>query len=333
MGNIKYHVLCFMLVASLATNSQAEVIEKESSWKYLVERTTTKWDKLTDKKEIHVDQAFVYYGAGAKQAGGQIKTVPQVVYVDANHKPLRKAVYYESAIVPHDSKKPGLFSMLPGDPGSDPNFPIRADILPKSFSILPLSPEAGLRKGLNWSSTLYLFYGESADFPFPATISHEVIGYERKKQRRCAVIEYKIVGGFKMANHPEWFTQEELREYRGGIGVKGGGMAYFDPVEGIIVEKEQTVSWTHFGEKLERLKDGKIGWVPTVDEEETVTIKVSLQPQEGEAVGTESEAEEPSLPPGTGHPLLSYLLIAAVIGIAIVGIILLLRKKAQSTGK
>ncbi|MHC4658563.1 MAG: hypothetical protein ACYS83_05215, partial [Planctomycetota bacterium] len=147
MWSVRYLVLVFLLAGSFATNT-----EKEASWKYLVERTIKKKDHITGKKEVHTDRAFVYYGAGAKQAGGQIKSVPQVVYVDEDGNRLAKAVYYESAIVPHDSKKLGLFSMLPGDPGSEPNLPGPAHILPKSFSILPLSPEAGLRKGLNWSS-------------------------------------------------------------------------------------------------------------------------------------------------------------------------------------
>jgi hypothetical protein len=160
------------------------------------------------------------------------------------------------------------------------------------------------------------------EFMFPAEISHEVIGYERKLSRRCSVMKYTIGGEFKSVEHPELLKERERGNLRGEYHLKGNGTAYFDPAEGIIVEKEQTISWTRFGEKLSRLEDDKVGWVPTVDDEKTVTIKVSLQPAEGEAVG---------LPAGTGHPLLSYVLIAAVIGIAIVGLILLLKKRTSNS--
>jgi len=315
MCRIRYFVLGFLLTGSFATNSRAEVTEKEGSWKYCVERTTTVRDNVANKKEVHIDRAFVYYGAGAKQAGGQIKSVPQVVYVDEDGDRLAKAIYYESAIVPHDSKKLGLFSMLPGDPGSEPNLPGPADILPKSFSILPLSPEAGLRKGLSWSSTLYVFYGETADFPFPATIKHELRRYEQKKGRRCAVINYTIAGRLKMADHPEWFTQEELHTNRGELSLQGGGTAYFDLAEGIIVEKEQTISWTNRGEKLARLEDGSIGWTPTADKGRTVAISVSLIPERGPK-----------------SRLVVYLLIIGGAGIVIAVLVLLRKKKASTRG-
>ena len=70
MCRIRYFVLGFLLTGSFATNSRAEVTEKEGSWKYLVERTTTVRDNVANKKEVHIDRVFVYYGAGAKQAGG-----------------------------------------------------------------------------------------------------------------------------------------------------------------------------------------------------------------------------------------------------------------------
>ena len=100
MCRIRYFVLGFLLTGSFATNSRAEATEKEGSWKYLVERTTTQRDNLTNKEKVYIDRAFVFFGAGAKQAGGQIKSVPQVVYVDEDGDRLAKAVYYESAIVP-----------------------------------------------------------------------------------------------------------------------------------------------------------------------------------------------------------------------------------------
>lgn len=284
MLRIKYFILGFLLAGSFPTNLWGESTVRVGSWKYLVKRTTIKQDNLANKTEKHVDRAFVFYGAGAKHAGGQIKTVPQVVYVDEELKPFPKAVYFESAIVPLNPKKLGLirklpeYLKLPEDLGSRPDSPVPGDTLPKSFSILPLKPEAELKSGLSWSRTWYVFYGVTPDFPFPVTIEHEVKGYEQKKGRRCALIEYTIAGDLKMADHPEWFTEEELREARAEFSLKGSGTAYFDPADGIIVEKEQAISWTRFGEKLWRFEDGKVGWKPTVDDKKSVRIRVSLQP-------------------------------------------------------
>lgn len=324
MLRIKYFILGFLLVGSFTNNGCSKVTEEKASWKYLVERTTTLQDNLANKKDVHIDRAFVYYGAGAKQAGGQMKEVPQVVYIDEDKNRFPRAVYYASAFEVLDSKKLTLTGKLRDDIGSDSDLPLQAGILVVDFSILPLKPKDELKKGLSWSSTLYLFYGMTPDFPFRVTIEHEVKGYEQKKGRRCALIEYTIAGDLKMSDHPEWFTEEELHENKSGFGLKGGGIAYFDPEEEIIVEKDQTISWTRFGEKLWRFEDGKVGWKPTVDEKTTVTISVSLIPE---------EQTTSSLPEGTDLPVKTYVLILSAAGIVIAGLILLLKKKAGSRGK
>lgn len=336
MKNIKYLVLGFLMVVSFVNNvysrnepensqEKAEtaeptppVEEKGLKWKYFVERTATLRDSLADKTEVHIDRAFIHYGAGAKQAGGQKRGVPQVVYVDENRERLPMAIHYESAFQPLDSKKFALTGNLPEDIGSDPDLPLQVGILVVDFSLLPLEPEAELKEGLGWSSIWYVFYGLTPDFPFPITIEHKVKSYEQKKGRRCAVIEYTIVGDLKMADHPEWFTEEELREGRGHFALKGNGTAYFDPAEGIIVEKEQTISWTRFGEKLWRFEDGKVGWKPTVDDEKLVRIQVSLQSEKGTPAGL---------------PVAVYVLIVAAVGIVIAGLILLVKKKAISRSR
>jgi len=333
MYRMRYFVLGFVLVSSLATNSGAEVIGKESSWKYLVERTTTVRDNLVNKKEVHVDRAFVYYGAGAKEVGGQIETVPQVVYVDEKLDRIPTATYYESAIVPRDSQKFGLTNKWSDEQGgSDPNVRGPAWGVPNAFNILPMRPLHGqLKQGLSWTHTWDLYIGWDTGLTFPATIKQEFTEYQERKGRMCGVIKYTIDGGVNTAENPEWFSEEELHKYRGGYSLKGNGTAHFDTQEEIIVEKEQTITWTRFMEKLSRLEDGTVGWKPNVDDEKVVTIKVSLQPEEEAAVETEDEVKEPSLPASSGWPSLSYVLIAAAIGIGIVCLILLLKKTAGSS--
>jgi hypothetical protein len=318
MCRIRYYVLGFVVGGSLSSNLWAGVGERLESWKYFVERRTTVEDKVGKKSEVHIDRAFVHYGSGAKQAGGQIKSVPQVVYVDEDGNRLAEAVYYGSAIVPADSEELGLLSRSPGDPGSDPNLPGPIEILPTSFSVLPVSAEEEVRKGLSWNSTLHVFYGESADFPFPVRINHEVKRYKRKQGRKCAEIKYTIAGGLNMADHPEWFTQEELRENRGEISVKGNGTAYYEPVEGIVVEKEQTISLRIFGEKLRQLDDGSVGWVSVQDEEKTVKILVSLETEEG-----------------AGGLLLAgtYIVIAGVVGVFVLAFVLLRKRQTGRPGE
>ena len=70
---LKYGTIVFFLVALFISGAFANAGQAKGSWKYFVERTTTDWDKLTNKKKIHIDRAFVYYGAGVKQAGGPVK--------------------------------------------------------------------------------------------------------------------------------------------------------------------------------------------------------------------------------------------------------------------
>ena len=297
MCRIRYLLLVALLWlgACFANSALTAVVEKRDSWKYLVERTRTERDNLAkkDKEKVFVDKAFVNFGAGPAYETGHIQTFGLEKFTMARKIPR------------------GLASDIPGDIGSEPNLPLPVQLFGSAFNGFPLKLEEELERGLRWHSTLYAFYGVTPDFPFPVTIWHEVKGYEQKKGRRCALIEYKIAGDLKMSDHPEWFTEEELHKNKSGFGLKGGGIAYFDPVEEIIVEKDQTISWTRFGEKLSRFEDGKVGWKPTVDEKITVTISVSLIPEEGPK-----------------SRLLVYLLIGAGIVIAAV---VLLRKTKRST--
>lgn len=256
---------------TIAPKPVQPVGEKVPRCRYFVEKTTTERDKLTmkEKEKVFIDRALVHYGAGAEQAGGQVKTVPQVVYIDKNQKRLPKAAYYESPLIPRDSEKFVLTEKLPLDIGSDPDFPLPVHGLLGAFDIAPVKPTAELKQGLSWSSTWYVHIGWTTELTFPVTIKHEVKGYEQKKGRKCAVINYTIAGEFKT---------ETKRKLRGEYCLKGNGTAYFDPADGIIVEKEQTVLWTRLGKQLKRCGNGAVGWISQTDEERLVRIRVSLQP-------------------------------------------------------
>ena len=329
--NPRYVTMSFTLAVITFSQAFADTDEAQVSWKYLVQRTITKKDNINGKKEVHTDRAFVYYGAGAKEVGGQIETVPQVVYVDEKLDRIPTATYYGQAILPRrGAEKFELWSSLPEDIGSDPTSSVPVSIVANNFPLLPLKPKRKLSEGFHWNSTIYMCFAVSKLW-FPATINHRVTGYAQTMGRRCAIIDYTVFGEFKSADHPERFTEQKRQKLRAKYNIKGQGTAYFDPVEEIIVEKEQTIYWTSFGEKLSRLEDGSVDWVPTVDEERVVTIKVSLQPEEEAAVETEDEVKEPSLPASSGWPSLSYVLIAVAIGIGIVCLILLLKKTAGSS--
>jgi len=333
MLRIRYFILGFLLIAFSANNAlsdkeardsqtkeeaagSAQPVEKEGpSWKYLVERTITRQDNLANKKKVHIDRAFIYFGAEAKKAGGQRESSPEVVYIDKDENRLPDG--QAPTVYPFNPfrERLSMTSKLPKSYVENPEQPLPVDALYKFIEILPIDPDIRVKPGMNWNREINMCTNYmAAGLWFLSTISHEVKGYERKKGRRCAVIEYTIVGQFKSKDHPERFTEEQRQEFRGEYYLKGSGTAYFDPVEGIIVEKDQTTSWTRFGEKLWRFEDGRIGWKPTADKKTTVTISVSLIPE-----------ERPK------SRLLVYLLIGA--GIVIAGLILLLKKKAISRGK
>jgi hypothetical protein len=286
----------------------------------------------------------VYYGAGAKQAGGQVKEVPQVVYVDGNRNVRAKASYYESPILPFPGErfeqytKFGLYTLLPRHPGYEPNEPRTAYLIPKASFFLPVKPEVELKKDVRWDATWHLCIDrEMPEAMFPATISHEVTGYKKKQGRKCAVIEYTISGEFKSVDHPELLTEKKRQMYKGEWHLNGNGTAYFDPAEEIIVEKEQTLSYTSFSEIIQPLEagkfdwvttekealelvksgleDGSIGWTTTEDSGTIVAISVSLIPEE---------------PPKSR--LLVYLLIIGGAGIVIAVVVLLRKKKASTRG-
>lgn len=324
--NPRYVTMSFTLAVITFSQAFADTDEAQVSWKYLVERTITKKDNTTNKKEVHTDRAFVYYGAGAEEAGGQVKELPQVVYIDENMERLPRAEYYGQAILPRrGAEKFELWSSLPEDIGSDPTSAVPVSIVANNFPLLPLKPKRKPSEGFHWNSTIYMCFAVSKLW-FPATVNHRVTGYAQTMGRRCAIIDYTVFGEFKSADHPELFTEEQGQELKSEYHLKGSGTVHFDPVEEIIVGKEQKITWTSFGEKLSRLEDGSVDWVPTVDEERVVTIKVTLKPEEGAPIETEDEVKKPSLPASSGWASLSYVLIAAAVGIVAVLLFVLLSK-------
>ena len=265
-----------------------DIKEKGASWKYLIERKITLQDNDFKKTEVHIDRAFIYYGKWAEKAGGQVKDVPQVVYIDSNDEPLNQARYFLEPIRPVDPNKFGLAQNIFENIGSKSDLPARSYLIPRDFSSFPFKPKDALREGLNWSRTIYVFYGEifAPELVFPANINHKVRGYEIKNGRNCAVIDYTISGVY---------------EFQSGFGkyaIEGSGTAYYDSAEEIIVEKEQTISWTIFAAMLDILNDGTTKKRIQQDNVESVSIKISLQnekdPGSIESLETEqSSAEKP----------------------------------------
>jgi len=254
------------------------VEEKGPRWKYFVEGTTTSRNNLLkkNKEEVFTNRAFVHFGAGAKQAGGQFESMPNLVYVDEDRERLPKGASGGSHIEPFGSGKLSLISELPENVGSVPESPLPFSIFFNAF-LLPLGQEVELKKGVSWSCTVYAYYPIGTGFAFPVRIKHRIAGYEQKKGRRCAVVKYSLFYEFKMADHPELFTQNELRKGRGGFVLKGDGTAYFDPTEKIIIEKSQAVSFSVDEKRLIAPVSGKAVWTPKVDQETLVKVRISLE--------------------------------------------------------
>ena len=262
--------------AAITEQQQAELDLKKPNWKYLIERKINKQDTFTNKSEELVARAFIYYGEGSKTAGGQIKEVPQVVYIDSNDQPLTGTAHSSPPFVPTDPNKFGLVLNLIDNIGNEPNFPVPMEGLPRTFSILPFKPEAALKEGLSWNRTIYTTFGivrDKNDLPiFPVSIRHNVRRYEIKNGRNCAVIDYTISGTHQIV--------DEERRQKGNYNLTGSGTAYYDPVEQIIIEKEQTISWIRSAEANFQGDNESPNWKPTGEINETVNIKISLQSEE-----------------------------------------------------
>ena len=246
---------------------QVELELMGPNWKYQVEKTIKNEDKILKKEDTKIDRAIVHFGAAAKQAGGQIKNVPQVVYIDEQGTPLAEPKHYGSTIIPVTEDKFNLILNLPNNYGNEPNLAGPAETLIQSIQILPFMPQEQIKNGISWKRTIYLRLGMSESV-FPAEIQHKVTGYKTIKGKECAVIEYTIEG--------EYEATDETGRLKGQFSIEGNGTAYYDPNEEIIVDKEQSISWNRFGQRLTRTSNGDIGWETTVDDKKTVTITAEL---------------------------------------------------------
>ena len=221
------------------------------------------WPQVSEE---HLDRAFIYYGKDAENAGGQKKATPQVVYIDSNDIPLDEAKYYITAFGLADPNKFGLIYDMERNIGSEPNSPMSEVVLLRNFNFIPFKPEKTLKEGLHWYRVLFIYYGEPIDINdaiiYPVVIDQKVRGYEIKKGRNCAVIDYKLSG---------------ICEILGlKLTIKGSGTAYYDQEEEMIVEKEQTISRLIYGYNYELLDDGTLKKRIFQDTVEKVNINISL---------------------------------------------------------
>ncbi len=261
---------------ALQTGPPEPEADSGPSWKYLVERRTTSRGLAPKKERVYVDRAFVHYGARAKQAGGQYESAPQVVYIDEDDNRLNG--FGHMTFEPIGSDKLTMTDKLPWNYGRDPNLPLPVSKLAKAFDMLPLERWERLQANLRTVSTLHLCFMGIPKLSFPAAMNYQLRGYEKKKGRKCAVIDYTIAGTFKSSEHPERFTEEQMRKGRLEGSLKGGGFAYVDLEAGIIVEKQQAVAWSLAVEQLTRLKNGERAWVPDTVDWQLVEITVEVWP-------------------------------------------------------
>jgi len=261
-----------------AAKSVQPVEEKGPRRKYFLESATIQRNNLLkkNKEKVFTDRAFIHFGSGAKQAGGQIESVPNVVYVNDKKERLPEARHPGPAITPIASDKLTLVTKLPENVGSAPESPLALQLFFSPF-LFPIGIEAEMKKGLSWSPTIYTSYPIGTGFTFPVQIKCRVAGHKVTRGRRCAIIKYSLFYEFKTADHPELFTQDELRRERGKYVLKGDGTAYFDPVEKIIVEQRQTVSFSRRWEGYEDHGSGKAMWSLACDEETLVKVQISLE--------------------------------------------------------
>jgi len=236
-------------------------------WIYYVERSAVHKDKLRKEERILVDHVLVKYGAGK----------PQVVYVDEQKRPLERQHSAGQRFQPFPVDKLPRAGRLPtfGGPGSGMGWPV--GIVANCFDILPMIPESGLSADEGWEREIEMCFNAAPRTNVMATIKHNTRGYEEIRGRRCLKIDYTVSGAFKAADHPELFSAEELKEREVEYVLSGNGTAYIDAQTGILVDKEQTLTWSSLYRRLRKLDDRRLGWVSEVDKEESVKVSVSLQ--------------------------------------------------------
>jgi len=239
-------------------------------WTYHVKRIHLRNDKLRKREKTVVDHALVRYGAGK----------PQISYVDEQKQPLQTQRPAGARFQPFAAEKLSLRGELPSfrGPGSGMGWPVQ--IVANAFDILPMKPEGELAPKKKWDTHIEMTFGGLPKTKFTAKIEQVCKRYEWKQNRRCLKVEYVLRGKFKSADHPDLFTAEELKEHRAEYSLYGKGVAYYDPEAEILVDKFQTISWHSTYQRLRKLADGKVGWVPTADQTESVEIVVSLHQAE-----------------------------------------------------
>jgi len=223
--------------------------EPPPQWRYYLERTIVRRDRIQETEKTWLDRAFMGYGPAK----------PRVTYVDESRTPMEEPRNVGPPIQPIKAEKLSLRDKLPefGGPGSGLSWPV--NIIAYSFDILPMMPEDELTPKKRWVTKIQMSFEGIPEATFTAAVNHSSNDYEQRKGRRCLKIEYTVSGEYRSADHPDRFSAEQLKEHRVEFSLSGEGVAYYDPEEGILVEKEQTVTWRSVYERLRRVKDGKLG--------------------------------------------------------------------------
>jgi hypothetical protein len=273
------------------TAKPAPMVPEGLRWKYLVE-VSGRGGLLGAEPIAYTVRAYVHLGAGAELAGGQFAAEPAVVYIDETGDRLKgKKDWPQTPVLPGTSERYRLSrDLVDGIPGEAWSTSYLACL----YYLLPTAPEEVLREGLGWQATVPVSLATLPVIRFPLGIEHRVGGTVEKEGRKCWQIDHTFQASFDVHDHPEMFSEQDLRDFRLKMTYSGKGTAYVAVDDGIVVEKTQETRTSVRGQEAWPDGQGGTRWEPYKSMDTHYVINVRLVSSEEAEPAGEQEAPDGS---------------------------------------
>jgi len=149
-------------------------------------------------------------------------------------------------------------------------------MLQNRLCILPITNGGALNVGAEWYVKLPVAPTMSGKFSMPVSVVHRVTAVKEVRGRRCAAIEYHLQLRLSPLEQPDMFQDFLAGPFFFDYKLEGGGTAWVDLEEGIVVEKTQEFTMTKFAKLRRAPGDGEDAWQVRENVESRTRWKVTL---------------------------------------------------------
>ena len=252
----------------------------EENLSYLVERKLTLLKKHMDDEISNLDEEAVVTFSKASKAKNGDTLIPSSLTLLNVSGTMKKNQINRLQVLPPGRKKYPTGRLTKFAEGNRENGrPWDVHLIFRTFEAFPIFPQRPVKNNDVWDVQMDMRFCGRPNFNSKVTISHRLANFKIIDGKKLALIKYKFSGVLETANHPEIIKKDRILEkIKPKYTLNGVGKILFDPIAGIVVNKEQEVKWSNrwTGSLDPSLLENFPEWEINVDQVFTCSIKAKL---------------------------------------------------------